>query len=661
MFSPAFDRFPGTRKKYDQRVKSVCRECSVGCGLVAYLYNGGIVDIHGDDDHPVSRGRLCSRGIAFGQGLNSPDRITCPAFRKNIQASFEPWEDWEKALDGYADHLRKTKDQYGPGSIVIGCDPEADLDFALGAARFAGLIGTPHVYAPFDFSPTQSGFSWPPSAVSPCYEWGNSRCLFLIETDLATTHPLAFGRVLEARQRGAKIMVADTRFTRTMSKADLPLRIRPGQGNILGLALMKLILESSDFTDDLGEALFIGYEKWRASFEKLSAEDLITSMGLTSRSLQELVNLLQKNSPTTIITGKYLSTLEGNGIWATLLTALGQRGTKGSGWYPLEATTPPIDPHQGMAGLTPQISGQETPAYKSLRVFKNQYLKGQIRVRSVLCSGDTPGNLLSFLGDSPPEPAQMATFGSFPNAAQKMAHWVFPSVLWPEKSGLCFNNDRAVYWAEKIVEPKAGCRSGLDFWLGLAKRFGWQDAFPWVKEDSTVDHQAFSQWVLESSPVLKECRLDQLTRSSRSPNSCSWSFRNEFEGAGKIEPTPAPEFIKLAPQTVDRECFPLYFQKTPFVSRSGLDGNLWPWTQDLEEEDALQINPQTAKVLGIENGDPIVISSPSRTIEGRAWISRMVPQWMVSSPMSLEGDWVMVQKKDPPNDEALTLLREFLL
>lgn len=659
MFNPAFNRLPGTRKKYDQRVKTICRECSVRCGVVAYLNNGGIVDIHGDDDHPVNRGRLCARGIAFIQGINHPARITAPAFRKNLQDPFDPWEDWEKALDGYAEHLRKTKDQYGAESIIIACDPEADLDFALGAARFAGLIGTPHVYSPFDFSQTQYGFSWPHNPVSPCYEWGNSRCLFLIETDLATTHSVAFGWVVEAQQRGAKLIVADTRFSRTMSKADWSIRIRPGRGNFLGLALMKLILENPDFNDDLGKTRINDYEKWKASFENLSWDGLTTAVGLTSQNLQELSNLLQRNRPITIITGRNLSTLESNGIWANLLAAMGRQGTKGSGWYPLDATTPLIDPLQGIAGLNHQTPGQETPAYQSLKVFQENYLQGKIPARSILCSGDFLENYLSFLRDSPPEPPLMATFGSFPNAAQNMAHWVFPSVLWSEKSRLCFSNDREVYWAEKIVEPKAGCRSGLDFWIGLAKRFGWQEAFPWIQEDGTADHQAFSQWVLESSPVLKGCRLDQLTRAGQSSGSCSWSPMNEMEIERKIKPTPAPEFIENASHNVDRGCFPLFFQKTFFVSRSGQAGNLWPWTQNLEEEDALQINPRTAQALGIENGDSILISSPGGTVEGRAWISRMVPYWMVSSPMPLEGDWVMVQKMDQTSEEGLTNLLSF--
>lgn len=629
--------------------------------MVAYLNNGGVVDIHGDDDHPVSRGRLCARGIAFVQGINNHTRITAPAFRKNLEVPFQPFEDWEKALDGYAEHLRKAKDQYGADSIIIACNPETDLDFALGAARFAALLGTPHVYAPYDFPPEDSGSSLPLDPITPCYEWGNSRSLFLIETDLATTHPVAFGWVLEARQQGAKIIVADARFTRTMSKADWPLRIKPGQGNFLGLALMKQFWENSDFSDDLGKALFTDFEKWKAALEKISREDLTTPIGLTPQQIQEISHLLQKNRPVTFITGKNLSTLEGYGIWAALAAALNRPGIKGSGWYPLEAALPPINPHQGIAGLNSQDIGQKTSTYQSWKVFKENYLKGLIPARSILCSGDIPENVFSFLRDSAAEPALTATFAAFPNATLGMANWVFPAVLWAEKSGLCFSNDREVYWAGKIIEPKAGCRSGLDFWIGLAKRFGWPEAFPWFQEDESADHQAFSQWVIDYSPVLKGCRLDQLLPSSHPPDFFSWFIKDERQTKAKIKTVPAPKVVEQASQTRDKSCFPLFFQKTSLVSRSGLAGNLWPWTQNLEEEEALQINPRAAQALGLENGDSILILSPGRTREGRAWISRMVPHWMVASAMAIEGDWVMVQKMDQTNEEALALLREFLL
>jgi len=658
-----FDRYPGTRKNHERWVKTVCQECSVRCGLVAYLNNGGIVDIHGDDDHPVSQGRLCARGIAFVQGIDSPDRITCTAFRKNLQAPFEALEDWEKALDMVAEQLRKIKDQHGADSIFIGCDPEADLEFAICATRFANLLGTPHVYHPFDFPQTLSGFPLPPYPASPCYEWEHSKCLFLIEADIATTHPVAFGWALEAQQQGAKIIVADTRFTRTMSKADMALRIMPDSGNIIGLALMKTVLEESNYNGNIIKSRFTDPEKWRASFNKLSWEDMKNTIGLTPQKIKELSDLLQRNGPIIIVTGKKLAGLASYGIWSTLVTAMGWMGTKGSGWYPLDATTPPLNPSRGIDDRKAEKISHDngSPTYALLNELKEACKKGHVPARAILCSGNCFDDFFSFFKDLSEEPELIAYFGSFPNSTQKLSHMVFPSALWAEKSGLCFSNDRAIQWAEKIVEPGTGCRSGLEFWLGLAKRFGWQDAFPWIKEDGSADHQSFYQWVLDGSPIIKGCTLEQIIGSNQVSDSCFWSFRDESKEDGKIEPTPAPEAIEPDAQIGDRECFPLYFQKTPFVSRSDQAGNFWPWTQKLEEEDAVQINPETARALNIENGEAILISSPAWTMEGHAWISRMVPIWMVSSPRGSGGDWVLVQKKDQTSDEALTILREFLL
>jgi len=97
----------------------------------------------GIEHHLISRGRLCSRGIAFAQGLRHPKRITIPASRNTLTQAFEASVSWEKALDLFTERLRRVRDREGAESLVIGCDPEAGLDFYVGARRFARLWGTP--------------------------------------------------------------------------------------------------------------------------------------------------------------------------------------------------------------------------------------------------------------------------------------------------------------------------------------------------------------------------------------------------------------------------------------------------------------------------------------------------------------------------------------
>ena len=254
----------------------------------------------------------------------------------------------------------------------------------------------------------------------------------------------------------------------------------------------------------------------------------------------------------------------------------------------------------------------------------------------------------------------MVWFGSFPDRLQQLAHLVFPAAVWPEKTGLSINLDRAVHWSPKIVEPLPDCRSGLDFWTGLAKRFGWQEAFPWIKEDGAADPETFYRWVIENSPVLKGC--DQIKGSPPAVNPFFWSVEElNFQTPGEKVQELEIDFPEPGIPLYDRsDPFPLIFQKTPFVSRTEPAGCYWPWTQNLEDEKAIQIHPETARVLGINNREIIIITGPAGTREGLAWINRMVPQGMVSSPGMAVGDRVLVHKPDQTPEEALTLLREFL-
>ena len=74
----------------DRVVQSVCPYCAVGCGQRIYVkgVEGGevgsnekVVQIEGDPDSPVSRGRLCPKGAASEQLVNSPGRQTKVLYR----------------------------------------------------------------------------------------------------------------------------------------------------------------------------------------------------------------------------------------------------------------------------------------------------------------------------------------------------------------------------------------------------------------------------------------------------------------------------------------------------------------------------------------------------------------------------------------------------
>jgi len=72
---------PRTRTA-DRVVPSVCPYCAVGCGQKVYVKDDKVVQIEGDPDSPISRGRLCPKGAASEKLVNSPIRETYVKYRR---------------------------------------------------------------------------------------------------------------------------------------------------------------------------------------------------------------------------------------------------------------------------------------------------------------------------------------------------------------------------------------------------------------------------------------------------------------------------------------------------------------------------------------------------------------------------------------------------
>ena len=97
-----------------------------------------------------------------------------------------------------------------------------------------------------------------------------SQCIFIIGSNTTEQHPVIGTKIRRAkRHRGAKLIVADTRYTATMAKADLALRIRPGSGNLFGLYLLKHLLEEGLEDPTAIDAGFDPPQNWRESFDRM--------------------------------------------------------------------------------------------------------------------------------------------------------------------------------------------------------------------------------------------------------------------------------------------------------------------------------------------------------------------------------------------------------
>jgi formate dehydrogenase major subunit len=88
----------------DRVVQSVCPYCAVGCGQRVFVKDDKVVQIEGDPDSPISRGRLCPKGSASEQLVNSPGRQTAVLYRRPFATDWEHL-DLETATDMIADRV----------------------------------------------------------------------------------------------------------------------------------------------------------------------------------------------------------------------------------------------------------------------------------------------------------------------------------------------------------------------------------------------------------------------------------------------------------------------------------------------------------------------------------------------------------------------------
>jgi formate dehydrogenase major subunit len=108
-FSERSRHLEARTKTADKVVQSVCPYCAVGCGQLVYTRDKEIIDIEGDPDSPISRGRLCPKGAATFQLVTGAHREHRVLHRRPYSSKWETIP-LERAMDMVAERVKKTRD-----------------------------------------------------------------------------------------------------------------------------------------------------------------------------------------------------------------------------------------------------------------------------------------------------------------------------------------------------------------------------------------------------------------------------------------------------------------------------------------------------------------------------------------------------------------------
>lgn len=102
---------PAMRLKTSKATETstICPFCGVGCGQIASVVDGKLINLEGDPDHPINEGALCSKGAAVAQLHNNPRRLQKVLYRAPKSAKWEE-KSWEWAIEQIADRVQRVRD-----------------------------------------------------------------------------------------------------------------------------------------------------------------------------------------------------------------------------------------------------------------------------------------------------------------------------------------------------------------------------------------------------------------------------------------------------------------------------------------------------------------------------------------------------------------------
>jgi formate dehydrogenase major subunit len=88
---------------------TACNFCSCGCGMVAHVRDGKLLNLEGDPDHVVNFGALCSKGAAMKATHENPQRVKAPMYRA---PGSDRWVElsWDEAYEKLAQKLKAVRD-----------------------------------------------------------------------------------------------------------------------------------------------------------------------------------------------------------------------------------------------------------------------------------------------------------------------------------------------------------------------------------------------------------------------------------------------------------------------------------------------------------------------------------------------------------------------
>ena len=284
-------------------IRGACgHDCPDTCSWIVEARDGKAERLYGDPDHPFTRGVLCAKVNHYLDRVYHPDRVLFPL--KRIGAKGEGQfvrTTWDDALADIAARWQSIMTESGAEAILPfsfagnqGLIQMSSLD-----QRVFGLLGCSKLERALCGEVAGKGIA----ATNGCgfgvdpEELVHSRFIVLWGTNTVVTNLHLWPVIVEARRRGAKIVVVDPIRTRTAEQADWHLALNPASDSALGLAMMHVIIRDNLVDHDYVERYSVGYPQLADRVKEYSPAVVSSVTGLSAEEIERFAREYATTKP----------------------------------------------------------------------------------------------------------------------------------------------------------------------------------------------------------------------------------------------------------------------------------------------------------------------------------------------------------------------------
>jgi len=482
----------------------------------------------------------------------------------------------------------------------------------------------------------------------------NSDVIFITGSNTTAGHPVIGARIRQAKAKGAKIIVAEPRVIDLAEDADVFLQIKPGTNVALYNGMMNVIiaegLQNAAYIEERTE----GYNDLVAAVSSMTPEKAAEICGVNADDIRTAARLYAQGAKGAIFYSmgvtQFTTGVDGVMSLSNLSLLCGNIGIESGGINPLRGQNN-VQGACDMGGLPGDLTGYQKVANPdALAKFEKAWgvklsdKPGITLTEIVHKAGHGDIKFLYIMGENPmvsdPDLAHvedalkntefLVVQDIFLTETAQLADVVLPAASFAEKDGTFSNTERRVQLVRKAIEPVGNCKADWVILMDILNRLGIEKKYNHPSEIMAE--------IASLTPSYGGITYERLAQ----PAGLQWPCpTTDHPGTAYLHKAAIARGKGLFKGIEFKPSNELPDQEYPFILTTGrvlyhyhtrtmtgkVDG-----LNALSPESFLEINPQTAKELGVNDGSKVRVSSRRGDVTTVAKLTRKIKPGVVFMP-----------------------------